>query len=93
VEISYDPAKNARNIAERGLAFDRAADFDIEHALILIDDRREYGESRYRAFGMLDGRLHMLVFTETSGGIRVISLRRASKREVKRYGTQAKSKP
>jgi uncharacterized DUF497 family protein len=31
--ISYDPAKNERNIHEHGLSFDRAADFDFETAL------------------------------------------------------------
>lgn len=60
---------------------------------MLIDDRHDYGEQRYRAFGLLDERLHVLVFTETKRGIRVINLRRANKREVKRYGTQAKGKP
>ena len=93
MEINYDTAKNARNILLRGLSFDRAAEFDLERALVLIDDRRDYGEVRYRAFGALDERLHVLVFTETARGIRVISLRRANKREVKRYGTQTKGKP
>jgi len=35
LEISYDPAKNARNIALRGLSFDRAAEFDFERARVL----------------------------------------------------------
>jgi len=51
-----------------------------------VDDRRDYGETRLRAFGLLDARLHALVFVETAGGIRVISFRRANEREVKRYG-------
>lgn len=86
MEITYDPAKNERNIAERGLSFDRAADFDFAGAQLLIDDRKNYGETRYRAFGKLDGALHCLVFTETENGIRVISLRRANRTERKRYG-------
>jgi hypothetical protein len=93
LEISYDPSKNARNIALRGLSFDRAAEFDFERARVLIDDRRHYGETRYRAFGQLGDRMHVLVFTETPRGIRVISLRRANKREIKRYDTQTKAKP
>ena len=51
-----------------------------------VDDRREYPERRYVAFGPLLGRMHSLVFTPTAKGIRVISLRRANAREVKRYG-------
>jgi uncharacterized DUF497 family protein len=87
VEISYDPKKNARNIAKRGLSFDRARDFDFDGATILEDDRIDYGETRWRGYGLLDGRLHALVFVEIGeNAIRVISLRRANKHEVKLYG-------
>lgn len=85
MEITYDPAKNARNIQERGLSFDRAIDFDFHTALYRVDDRREYGETRIRAMGTLDGRLHALVFVEQDTGIRVISFRKANRREIQRY--------
>ena len=81
MEITYDPAKNATNIEQRGLSFERVADFDFETALFSVDDRRDYGETRYRGFGYL----HALVFVETENGIRVISFRKANKREVKGY--------
>jgi uncharacterized protein len=93
VESSLDPAKSARNISERGLSFERAAEFDFLHAIVLVDEPRDYGETRNRAFGRLDDRLHSLVFTQTARGIRVISFRRTNKREVRRYGTQAQSEP
>jgi uncharacterized protein len=86
VEITYDAAKNKENIATRGLSFDRAIDFDFNGAVYVPDHRRKYRELRIRAFGLLDGRLHVLVFTEIRQGIRVISLRRANKREVRDYG-------
>jgi uncharacterized protein len=85
VRISYDPAKNERNIRDRGLSFDAVVDFEFEHALFLVDDRRQYGETRYVAIGMLNQRLHVLCFTETPDGIRVISLRKANAREVSRH--------
>ncbi|WP_206743788.1 BrnT family toxin [Acidithiobacillus thiooxidans] len=85
VEITSDPAKNARNIQERGLSFDRAIDFDFHTALYRADNRREYGETRIRTMGILDGRLHALVFVEQATGIRVISFRKANRREIKRY--------
>jgi uncharacterized DUF497 family protein len=85
VEISYDDAKNERNIRERGLSFELALRFDFETALFRIDDRYDYPELRLQALGHIDGRLHMLVFCETAVAIRVISLRKANKREVKRY--------
>ena len=83
--ITYDPAKNERNISERGLSFERAADFDFQTALLSIDMRIDYGEIRQVALGYLDGRLHVLCFVETDTGIRVISLRKANAREVRRY--------
>lgn len=84
--IDFDPAKSQHNINERGLSFQRAADFDFETALILIDDRKHYGETRYVTIGRLDSRLHVLCFTRVPDGIRVISFRKANPREVKRYG-------
>ena len=85
MEIVFDPAKNARNLRERELSFERVADFDFECALFEEDKRRDYGEARIRAFGFLDGRLHALVFVETPNGIRVISFRKANAREVRHY--------
>lgn len=85
MEITYDPAKNARNLAERGLSFDRVADFDFGTSVVWQDDRRAYPEARFIAMGNLDGRLHVLCFAETDSGIRVISFRKANQREVKSY--------
>ena len=85
MEISFDPAKDACNKKERGLSFEIVAEFDFESAYFEVDSRRDYGEMRVRALGLLDERLHALVFVETATGIRVISFRRANKREVKRY--------
>ena len=86
MRIDFDPAKSERNRKERGLPLNRAADFDFAHALLAADERKDHGEVRYVALGLLDGRLHVLCFTETQEGIRVISLRKANAREVARYG-------
>lgn len=86
MQISFDPAKSERNAAERELPFDLAAEFDFETALTVEDKRRDYGETRYVSIGWISERLHVLCFTETDDGIRVISLRKANDREVKRYG-------
>ena len=85
MDITYDAAKCAINIEQRNLSFERAADFEYETALVAVDGRKNYGEERYIALGLLDGRIHVLVFTETATGIRVISFRKANKREVRRY--------
>jgi uncharacterized DUF497 family protein len=83
--LSYDPAKSARNQAERGLAFDLAEGFEWSSALIVEDRRRDYEERRYQALGTIGEHLHMLVFTPRGGAIHVISLRRANQRERMRY--------
>ena len=91
MEITFDSAKNARNIELRSLSFDLVVDFEFETALFSPDQRRDYGEMRIRALGWLDKRLHALVFVETRHGIRVVSFRKANKREVIIYETQTKS--
>jgi uncharacterized DUF497 family protein len=83
VDLSYDPAKNQRNIRERGLDFDRAVEFDFTTAE--IDPVFRNDELRYLAKGLLGGRLHVLCFKVVDDGIRVISFRKANKREVRQY--------
>ena len=78
MDISYAPIKNYRNIQGRNLSFDQVVDFDFENAFYEVDKRIDYGEVRMRAIGLLENRLHVLVFTETVDGIRVISFRKAN---------------
>lgn len=85
MEISYDPAKSADNIGKGRPSFDSVAEFDFETAQVTVDERKEYGEIRYIAYGLMGARLHALVFTSTENGIRVISFRKANKREVRQY--------
>ncbi|WP_066769460.1 BrnT family toxin [Sphingobium sp. CCH11-B1] len=84
MEISFDPAKDASNTAKHGLSFSDFAGFDAEPT-VLIDDRYDYGETRFRAFGRIDGDAHCIVYTETATGIRLISFRRAHEKEMRRY--------
>lgn len=90
MRISFDPAKNQRNLELRGLSFESVTEFSFESAIFAIDDRKVYPETRYVALGLLGDRLHVLCFAETPDGIRVISFRKANPREVKRYA-QARS--
>jgi hypothetical protein len=85
VRIEFDPVKDERNIHERGLSFERAAEFDFANARVGVDSRKRYPEARYVAIGPLDGRLHVLCFTPVTGGIRVISFRKANSREVRTH--------
>ena len=85
MQITFDPDKNERNIRERNLPFAMVSQFEFSAAHVYVDERKDYGETRYIALGMLHDRLHVLCFAETPDGIRVISFRKANDREVKRY--------
>ena len=89
MDISFDPAKSERNLATRGISFEQASEFEWASALIVEDLRRPYGEQRFQALGLIDSRLHMLVFTSRARKAHVISLRKANRREVERYEAQA----
>lgn len=84
VEITFDPKKNERNIHERGLPFDLAAEFDFEGAVTHVEQRGR--ENRIVSVGYLGNRLHVLCYLETEFGIRVISFRKANLREANKYG-------
>jgi uncharacterized protein len=88
VELEFDPAKNARNIRERGIGFERFADMDLETAVAVDDVRADYGERRLRLFGKIDNRLHVAVITYRGEKVRVISLRRANQREERRHAKE-----
>lgn len=85
MEITFDPQKNERNLRERGLSFEMVANFDFATALYQLDTRKDYGEIRTRAIGYIGDTLYALVFTRRGGALRVISLRKASRRERKGY--------
>lgn len=89
--IEYDPQKDARNREIRGLSFELVNDFRWETAIVGRDDRRDYGEERFCA-RIYRGRplyFYTLVFTPRPKAIRVISLRKASRRERLAYGETA----
>lgn len=85
MRYTFDPAKQAANVAKHGVFFSAAEDFEWETALVQVDDRRSYGEIRFTAVGVIGDRVHVLVFNLRETEVRIISLRRANRREVKRY--------
>jgi uncharacterized DUF497 family protein len=91
VDISFDPTKNSLNIARHGISLERALEFDWHDAVVTEDTRRDYGERRNQALGRIASRLHMLVYTPRSGRIHVISLRKANRREERRYAEKTKA--
>jgi uncharacterized protein len=85
MNTTFDPAKDALNLAKHGISLAQAAQLDWDHALVSPDERREYGEHRQLALAPMDGKLWVVVFTDRPESRRVISLRKANLREYRRY--------
>jgi uncharacterized DUF497 family protein len=89
VEIEFDPDKDRSNRDKHGISLAEAEKMDLAAAVVVPDERYRYRERRQRAFGLIDGRLYVLVFTMRGDVLRAISLRKANRREVSRYGQSA----
>ena len=85
MRFEWDEAKRAANIAKHGVDFTAVVDFEWEAALVRPDTREGYGELREVALGFIGARLHSVVFTERDDVVRVISLRKATKKETMFY--------
>ena len=85
MDYEWDETKAARNLAWHGVSFEAAVRFEWQSARIRQDTRRDYGEPRFIAYGYIGNRLHCLVFTPRRSSIRIISLRKANRREISRY--------
>lgn len=85
MKIEYDKNKSEKNVRERNISFDEVMNFDWETAVYKEDVRKSYPEKRIIAMGFLNQRLHVICFTETEVGVRIISFRKANTREVKKY--------
>lgn len=85
MKIEFDPAKDVANQTKHGVSLSVAGELDWEAALVWIDDRLEYGEMRMIALAPKTEILYCVAFVDRGEARRVISLRRANRREVKHY--------
>jgi len=85
VRIVFDPEKDATNLRKHGVSLAAAAELDWDAALAWIDDRADYGEKRIVALAPMGDKLFFVVFVDRDEARRVISLRRANRREVSHY--------
>ncbi len=85
MNTTFDPAKDAANLAKHGVSLTEATRLDWDNALVSRDGRRDYGEARHVALVPMDDRLWVVVFTDRPEGRRVISLRKANLREYRHY--------
>lgn len=84
--FEWDKAKNAANIRKHGLDFSDVVDIFNHPMLTLLDDRETGSEPRWIAIGWVRDLIGVVVYCEREGEvIRVISARKATKQEVRRY--------
>ena len=81
IKFTWDEGKRLATLASRGIDFAAVARIDWSSAIIVPDDRRDYGEVRLRIMGLIDGRLHAAVAAPRGDTLRIISLRKANPRE------------
>ncbi len=85
MRIEFDPAKDASNQAKHGISFALAQTLEWDAALVWVDERYEYGELRMIALAPETNILYYVAFIDRGEVRRIISLRRATRREVKHY--------
>jgi uncharacterized protein len=84
--LEWDEPKRSRTLQERGLDFADLARYDWASALDRADPRAYVGGERRVSIGYLDGRLIVIAYTIRQGNIRIISMRKANRREQVAYG-------
>lgn len=81
MKIEFDPEKDAINREKHGISLARA--IDLSH-IVAVEDGR-YGEARFRLYGLIDNAWHCAAVTQREDAIRIINLRRAHSKEIKRH--------
>jgi len=84
MKLTFDPVKRAETLKDRGIDFADAAELFGGPVYTLTDDRFGYGETRFLTYGLLNGRLMMVVWTPRAGARRVISMRKCNDKESKK---------
>ncbi|MBI3420047.1 MAG: BrnT family toxin [Proteobacteria bacterium] len=84
-KYEWDEKKAATNFEKHGISFMHVEKFDWSTAMIIPDNRRTYGEPRFLAYGMIEARLYVMVYTLRRSAVRIIGLRQANERERNQY--------
>lgn len=85
MDVAFSAAKDRLNRVKHGVSLGDAALIDWAHAVKWEDARKDYGETRLCALGEIAGRVFLVVYVDRGTDRRIISLRRANKREIDRY--------
>ena len=87
--FEWDESKRKHNLAKHGVDFDAVWEMDWAVAWQRLDNRADYGETRYVAFAPIGDRLYCCAYTQRGENKRIISLRKANKKEVWMYEKEA----
>ncbi len=87
--FTWSASKRLANLAKHGVDFDEVGEFDFAAALVKADARFDYVEPRMIAIAPIRRRLYVLVFSVEARTVRVISLRKANRKEFDRYESGA----
>ncbi len=85
MEIAFDSAKDAANVAKHGVSLTEASRLAWDSALVWPDLRKDYGEERCSALAEFAGRVFFVAFVDRADERRIITLRKANQREFDRY--------
>jgi uncharacterized protein len=83
--IEFDPAKDALNRVNHHMSLAFASELDWGSALVWADKRFEYDELRMVALAPETNTVYHVAFVDRGEARRIISLRRATRREVNLY--------
>jgi hypothetical protein len=93
MDFEWDPTKADANLAKHGVDFeDTISVFDDPVATIEIDPRNYVGEVRYWVTGSVEGVVVFVCYTVRGERCRIISARRANRREREAYSLQARDR-
>ena len=85
MRVEFDAPKDKANRATHGVSLALAEELDWDAALVWVDERFDYEELRMIALAPETATLYYVAFVERGNVRRIISLRRATRREVKHY--------
>jgi uncharacterized DUF497 family protein len=89
VNFEWDPAKAVSNLAKHGIDFEDAEEVLADPRKLNRPDPGRYDEPRFRVVGKAQGKVLFVSYTIRSATYRIISVRRASRRERRAYTIQA----
>lgn len=85
MKVTFHEDKRAKTLAERSLDFLDAAEVFLGQHFTLVDDRQDYGETRYQTIGYLHAAMVTVVWTPREGATHIISLRKCNERERRKF--------